>query len=639
MFGEAEEAFGSKQYDVAITKINELLTLLGPGREAPYELLYFNIGLANLLGNKLPEAEAAFLDCIKRYPNGEYTSRCYLGIGRASMNQQTEEKKQQAISALKMAVRDPRYRSEAGLWLGQVYNEMGKKDEALKVFSSLMGSDVRTPQQTTAAVEVIGLLAKMGNLEDLTAYLDRLSDQAGVRDSIAWFANQVVVRGDELAEGEKYAPALAIYRSVPPRAQILEIQTASIQAMRQDIKALEARVAAEQSMPINKRSNASAMLSSLKPGVELAEEARKAIEAKTDLDAVLLMRRGRCLFYMERFEEASVCFRTIRTKYPTMPEADAAAYAEIIIFHKLGNIAEIREKCDLFMAKYPESQNIENVATLAGELLVQSGNWKEVRTFYQQLEAKFPKSESLERFVFFQSLALFQDANFKEALPQLEKFIQQFPSSQFVENAHYFKAMAYFLNNDYKATLTACGEYLTKFPDGLYAGDMRYRLSFIDFNDKEDEEEKSKKIVRELTGFLIEHPEDAAKGSMLCLLADTYKRMDKMDEALDSYIKAVWTDNPDDIIQYALDSATAILQERKDWDGTAKLHAEFLERKPKSQLALLSVSVVAKMKAREGKSAEATELLSKYLKTSIGDPASEQSEFLIDEIVKTIVPL
>ena len=42
------------------------------------------------------------------------------------------------------------------------------------------------------------------------------------------------------------------------------------------------------------------------------------------------MRRGRCLFNLNRFEEALVCFRTIRTKYATSPDAQFAAYAEIV---------------------------------------------------------------------------------------------------------------------------------------------------------------------------------------------------------------------------------------------------------------------------------------------------------------------
>lgn len=636
LYSDAEAAFAAKQYDTAIAKIEELLKLLGPGKDAPYELLFFNIGLAKLLSDKLPEAEAAFQNCIKRFPKGEYASRFHLGLGRSSMLQSAQEKKEQAINALSVAAHDPKYRSEAGLWLGQVYTELGKHDEALKVFRSLMGSDVRTPQQTTAAVEVIGLLADTGKIEDLTAYLNRLSNQAGVRDAIAWFANQIVVRGDELVSSNSYDAALAIYRSLPPRNQILEIQKASNEAMRKDIKHLETRMEAEKNKPLNQRSNAPELLNALKPAIELAEEALKAIEQKTDLDAAMLMRRGRCLFYLNRYEEALLCFRTIRTKYDLVTDADSAAYAEIVIFHKLGNVKEIQDKCELFMRKYPTSKNMEQVATLSGELLVQSGNWKEVRHFYHRLETKFPQSESLERFIFFQALALFQDGNLAESTPLLEKFLKQFPNSPFVESALYYMAMSNFLSNKYKETLASCREYLTKFPDGDYAGDMHYRLSFIDSNDKE--EDQSAKIIRDLGDFIKEHPNDPSNGSILCLMADTYKRMEKQDESLEYYIKAVWTDNPDDVIQYALDSATAILQERKDWAGTAKLHGDFMQRKPDSQLALLSASWVAKMKAREGKSPEAAVLLANSLKARIANPASEQVEFLIDELVKTLVP-
>jgi tetratricopeptide (TPR) repeat protein len=636
LFGEAEAAFTAKDYPTAIAKIEELLKALGPGKDAPYELLYFNIGLANLLGEKYQEAEAAFEDCIKRYPKGEYTSRCYLGIGRACMMQDAADKKEHAIAALKIAARDTKYRSEAGLWLGQVYTDLGKHDEALAVFRSLMGSDVRTPQQTSAAVEAIGLLADSGKTEDLIAYLDRLSDQAGVRDAIAWFTNQIVVRGDELVGTQSYETALAIYRAVPPRSQILEIQATALESMRKDRKLLETRVESEKNKPLNQRSSASELLNSLKPAIEIADGALKAIEEKTDLDAALLMRRGRCLFYLDRHEEALVCFRAIRTKHGTAADAQAAAYAEIVILNQLKNIPEIKEKCDLFMRKYPDSPNMEQVATLAGEVLVQSGNWKEVAAFYRGLESKFPESGSLDRYIFFQALASFQDGDFASALPLLEKFLKQFPNSLLVENALYYKAMANFLSNKYKETLASCREYLAKFPDGRYAGDMRYRLSFIDFNDKE--EDQSQKIIRDLTAFLAEHPEDASNGSMLCLMADTYKRMEKENEALDSYIKAIWTDSPDDVLQYAIDSATTILQGRKDWGAIAQLHGDFLKRKPDSQLALVSASWVAKMKAREGKGSEAAEMLANSLKARIANPSSEQVEFLIDELVKTLVP-
>ena len=129
---------------------------------------------------------------------------------------------------------------------------------------------------------------------------------------------------------------------------------------------------------------------------------------------------------------------------------------------------------------------MESLGTLAGEVLVQSGNWPEVGSFYRGLETRFPKSESLDRYIFFQALAAFQDANFAESSPLLEKFLKQYPNSPLVENALYYVAMSNFLSNKYKETLASCRDYLKKFPDGRYAGDMQYRLSFIDFNDKDD---------------------------------------------------------------------------------------------------------------------------------------------------------
>lgn len=657
LFSEAEAAFNAKEYATAVAKIEELLKALGPNKDAPLELLHFNIGLGNLLAGKPAEAEAGFTECLKRFPKGEYASRSWLGIGRACIDQGTPEKKERAIEALKLAAQDPKYRSEAGLWLGQVYNDLGKPDEALVVFKSLMGSDIRSPQQTTAAVEVIGLLAETGKLEDLILYLDRLSNQSGVRDAIAWYANQVIVRGDELVGGESYETALAIYRSVPPRSQIIDIQKTALESQKKDLKILENRVESEKNKPLGQRSSASELVGNLKPAIELAEKALAAIEEKTDLDASLIMRRGRCLYYLDRYEEALVCFRTIRNKYSSASDAKPAAYAEIVIINKLKNISEIKALCDAYLRKYPDAENVEQVATLAGEVLVQSGNWAEVGSFYRGLETKFPKSESLDRYTFFQGLAIFQDGNFKESTPIFTKFLKDFPNSPLVENALYYVAMSYFLSNDYKMTLASCKEYLSKFPDGRYAGDMRYRLAFIDFNDKGTNTDPAAiavyqnkmcdKIIKDLTTFLNQHPDDASAGSMYCLLADAYKRKtsDKPDElakfqrlAIDAYRKAVWTESPDDVIQYALDSATTMLSGNKDWAGIATLHGDFLAKMPDSPLALLSATHLARNKAREGRSLEASEMLANSLRSRIGNPAAEQVEFLIDELVKTLVP-
>jgi tetratricopeptide (TPR) repeat protein len=659
LFNEAEKAFTGKEYATAVEKLGELIKALNnaPNAKSPelqptLEMLHFNVGLAHLLGGNFADAEKAFEDCANKFPKGEYTSRCYLGIGRAAMEQGDEAKRPVAIEALKKAAADPKFRTEAGLSLGQVYIASEQHEEALKVFRSLMGSDIRTPQQTAAAVEVIGLLADTGQLDDLVIYLDRLIAQPGVRDAIAWYANQVIVKGDAMVQGENFEAALAIYRSIPPREQILQIQAVSLDSMRKERDLLDKRMKAEEKKGIAERSNVSELLNMADASLKLNEEAKKAIDELEDLDAALLMRRGRCFYYLLRREEALLCFRTLREKYPKATDAQNAAYAEIILYNELKDTATIRQLANDFLVKYPDAPNIEQVATLAGEVLVQTGKWDEVLKFYEDLAAKFPQSPSIDRFSFYQAVSKFQLGEFLPSAEMLEKFIKDYPNSQLKEAAMYRIAMAYFFSNKYKETLHWCREYLNTYPDGRFAGDMLYRLAFIDSNDKEVDQ--SKNIIDNLGGYLEKHPEDLAAGSMLTLMADTWKKMKPSDpddaektatelknyedEALKCYIKAVWSNSPDDVIQYAMDSATSILQARKDWQGIADLHGKFLKEKPDHQMALMGANWVSKAMGRLGKPEEGAAILSDVMAKSIGDPDKEQVEFLISEIVKSMVP-
>jgi len=643
IFDAAQAAFVAKNYDLAVAKINELLKVLGTRKEAPYEMLYFNIGLAHLLNKKSAEAEEAFTDCLKRFPKGEYSSRCYLGIGRACIDQGTPEKKDRAIEALSRAALDPKMRAEAGLNLGELYTEMGKPEDALKVFRSLMGSDVTSPTQTGAAVQVIGLLADTGKLNDLNSYLDRLVNSEGVRDAMAWYVNQVIVRADELVGKQQYASALAIYRAIPPASEVLAVQRASIERMGKEIALLEAKVKSEASKPIEQHSNAGEFLANYKAALEQNQTALTAIEAKTDLDSAILMRRGRCLYYLERREEALVCFKTMRTKYETAPDAKSAAFAEVVLYNELKNTEQLLILGKRYLQKYPDADNAEQVALLAGEIIVQKGDWAAVGEWYGDLIKRFPQSPTIDRYNFYLGVAKFQTGDFTGSAGLLSAFVKNFPNSEMVETALYYVVMANFLTNQYKPTLVAGNDYLKRFPNGRYTGDVIYRLAFIDSNDKTVAPEK---IVRDLDGFMQVHPTDLAAGSIYSLLADTAKKMkadpdkgvDPSAIAFEAYKKAMYSESPEDVIQYALDSATQILQDRKDWQAIADLHSDFIKKYPKSNMILTSIGWISKALARMGKAEESTQLIADTLRAEMGNPASELVEQLIDELVKSFVP-
>jgi tetratricopeptide (TPR) repeat protein len=655
LFADAEKAFGTKDYATAVGKLETLLKAIAENKAVPaatLEMIRFNIGLGYLLMNdaaSAAKAEVALTECLTKHPKGEYSSRCYLGVGKACIIQGTPEKKEKAINALRQAAMDPKYRSEAGLALGQVYSELGRQDEAFQVFRTLMGSDVRTPQQTGAAVEVIGLLAESEKLDDLTAYLDRVINQPGIRDAIAWYTNQIVVRANDLSQRGAHEIALALYRSIPPRRQVLETQRASLEEQKREVADIEKKIADEiaKKVPIARRSQVGEAIGVLKAALELNTQALAAIEAAVDLDADLLLGRGRSLYYLERYEEALVCFRTIRNVYPAAKNLETAAYSEIVTYNQLKNTDELQKRAAEFLTKHPGSTNLEQIAMIAGQGLADAGKWDEMIAFYKDLAARFDTSKSKDQYVFFQAYGLFRSGKFAEAGQAYSNFVQTFPESERYEDALYQIALCNFIQGKFKETLGSIQDYLKKFPRGRYSGDLRYRLAYIDFRDTEDQSEK---LVKEINAFVTENIDDPSAGAMLNLLGDTYsqkktiqeklkdQKVDPQDKALESYMRAANSESNPDVIRYAVEQATIILQAKKDWNGLVNLHQGMMKRYPGSDLALISTTWVVKMMVRENKAAEAAELLANTLKDSIADPSNEQVESLIDEMVRTLVP-
>ncbi len=102
--------------------------------------------------------------------------------------------------------------------------------------------------------------------------------------------------------------------------------------------------------------------------------------------------------------------------------------------------------------------------------------------------------------------------------------------------------MSRLLAIDQKAAIEA---YLSHYPEGRFSGELRYRIAFINFNDKEVDQ--SDKLIRDLSEFISQHPKDVMVVAMLRLIGDTYTRKESMDRgekakfeklAVDSYIKA-----------------------------------------------------------------------------------------------------
>lgn len=650
LYQQADAEVQEGKYAEGLAKYEQLLTLLTDPQMQ--ESLHYSIALAHLLSKDYPKSETAFQTYLEKFPQGPNAARANLGLGRSIIAQENESKRDAAVAALSRAAEDSEVQSEAVASLANLLVQMGRNAEALQQFQKLTGAEVYTAQQTSAALEVIKLLAESEQLDQLVPYIHSLPSQAGVRNSIAWFSNELAVLGGALTDNEKFEAALAVYRAAPTRQQILDTQTASLEAAKALQTSQEAQLELLQAQDANAttpearqalaeaRDRASRFISDSQEVVRVAEAATKAIEEEPDFDAIILMQRGACLYYMDRREEALICFRQIRTNFPDSKVAERAAFAEVSTWSGLGNTEMVDQLAKEFVEKYPESENREVVSALVLETLARQGAWPEVQAGFQKLEADFPESQNKDRYRMAQGVAIMEQGNFQEAAGFFLQFLKDFPDSQAKEEAMFRVIIARFFNNEYAPTLQICEQYLTEFPNGRFEGEVRYRLAFIEFNDPEA---KPQDIIDSLNAYLSDHQADPSKGAMLALIGDIYsQKMDPADpgHALESY-KRVVLEAPatqEETIRYALGEATTILSADKRWEEVAALHEQVIQRLPNTQLALYSVGEVAKMKIRLGKPEEATALITEYLRASIADPTKEEVEPLIMQLIEPLLP-
>ena len=406
---------------------------------------------------------------------------------------------------------------------------VAKPVEDLAGLQLLLGEDVSSPKQRTTALDIIRLLTDDGKLDDLVAFLERMSQMAAVRNAIAWYSNELVVLGDDAKAAQNFDTALTLYQAVPPRNFILETQTLELERQRESLRLLEATAAAESRSPVSPAPTTTTdLIDDLKSDINTNEKALAQIQNNEYVDAAMVMRRGLCFYHLGRYEEALLCFRTLRLKFPAFKDNKKAAYGEIGIMQELNRSAGLLDLCKDFLKAHSDSAYAQDVTTIAAT--------------------------------------------------------------------------------------------------------VRYHLSQLDASDKSVPPDK---IIADLNGFFKDFPDD---GPVLCLLADTYQKKSDTDNALAAYSKAVMTQGPDNMNQYALDSATAILQTNNDWNAIAKLHGEFLLKYPNSQLAPLAAAQVVKMKLREDKGEEAAQILADALATIIRNPANERVESLLDLMAQSLVP-
>lgn len=611
---EALRLFQETKYPEALSKIDQVKKNLN---NKPFAQVLFIEGACYFNLNEYDKAIAVLEQYTKDFADGEYINPVRMALGRSYINKGDPDK---GIAVLKEVVaKAPEMKAEAGLFVAEALKKQDKADDALVVLKSVLDGGIRSSEAIQAAMMAADLYVGKGDLDAAGELMEKVKGFATGGDNVAQMNNIYLRLGDQMLEKKSFREALGAYQLVRRKDEITRLQKDVIAKIEQSLKNPGRG-------PI--RGTKEELEEKLKVNNGLLEE----IEKRTDYDASLYYRLGRCYFEMGRFWESVLAFDVIIKEFKEFPQRDRCMFGMIIANAQLKRVQTARKLCERYIAEFPDGADMGTVSEMFGMLAYENGKLQEAADSFNKAEG-FPKADK-ERLRFLRGNVLFEMQRFDDARTTFELLISEFPESAYKDDALYRIALIYFYQNDSINTTKALKNYMKENPKGQFVVDARYRLAFIKFQSREVDA-----AMQDLEGIVKDAPNDPNIGQVHSLLGDAYNQKGDYEKALENFALAVDKAKSNDVLSYAMDQATDLYAGVGKWKELGDMWQKYLNtHKDNEDQELKAVLWLSRARVKENKVDEAKKLLSGSIRPKISNPNNQQVEGLIQQLVTLTAP-
>ncbi len=606
--------FQEAKYTEALAKIAEAEKNLN---NKPFPQILFVKGASYFNLNDYPNAITALEAYQANFADGEYINPVRLALGRSYINKGEPDK---GIEILKAVVNSaPAMKAEAGLFVAEALKKQGKTDDALTVLKSIITDGTRSSEGIQAAMMAADLYVAKGDLDEAGKLMENIKGFASGGDNVAQMNNIYLKLGDQMLEKKSFREALGAYQLVRRKAEISRLQKDVIAKLEQSLKTPGKGAIKGTKEELEEK---------LKTNNSLLEE----IEKRGDYDASLYYRLGRCYYEMGRLWESILAFDVIVKEFKEFPQRDRCMFGMIIANAQLKRVKAARQLCEKYISDFPDGADLGTVSEMFGMLAYENGKLQDAADAFNKAEG-FPKADK-ERLRFLRGNVLFEMQRFDDARTTFELLVNEFPQSAYKDDALYRVALIYFYQNDSINTSKALKNYMKENPKGLYIVDARYRLAFIKFQARDVDDAMS-----DLQGIVKDAPNDPNIGQVYALLGDGFNQKGDYDKALENFALAVDKAKSDDVLGYTMDQATDLYASKNQWKQLGDMWEKYLKtHKDNEEQELKAVLWISRARVKEGKPDEAKKLLSDAIRPKIPNPANEQVEGLIQQLVTLMAP-
>ena len=524
LFTKAMLAMDQKKYDEALKNLDEIEKKAPKLDTKLAAVIQYKRASCYYLKKDWARAEQAINLFLNKFPKGTEDffdiNDNKLGVARLTLVEVYggESKWEEALKLLSelrtSPLVQPQDRVSAYALSGRIIIEQAKGGtepekrkaygQALELLKKAIAGGLSTPEAREAGNQLVEVYTKLGlvkEAEQLKAEID--SKGSGSPSEIVRANFQRIEIGDarfasaescqdEKTKSQLYRQALASYQGVLRRNTMTRSIAKALEQKQNELDNL---------LRVTEKVNEETKVKIETTKAELAQFQK--IEAEfsknKDYDALIAYRIGLCLLELKLPWEAFVGFRDIFDNSPKFTKVTGAYYYYILALREIGRNTEAQVKCKEFLQKFPEAEQVSEVAVILGSISQDREEYPEAIEHYKWAKQNVKKMDpfTMEELDFRIASSHFAQVDWEKARIALDEFDRKYPKSLGKEQVTYMRALCWFYQGKYKETKQGFDDYQKQYPKGAFLPDVRYRQAIIKFGLNPPEIAECQKICQD----------------------------------------------------------------------------------------------------------------------------------------------
>jgi TolA-binding protein len=624
LYDNATSAFAAGDYAAAATGMEKVLAQAPP--DSKLDPVYYTLGASYFNLGQYPKAVEALRSYRTKFPQGAHIGEATFSLGEASLLAHDD---QTAIEAFKSLENVPVYHADALLYEADAQKEAGQTAEAIATLEKLLSAGVRSNAECKGALTLAGLYMLNKQSDKALALIKQIQRNIALLDDVSQLNTLATQTGDALLAEHLPEEALACYRIVRTRAEVIRLETAFSAGLEKEIahNVAEIRVNPAQAQQLLAANNR------LRTALQEANQRRADFEKLPDLMPALLLRLASCYAQMDRKWEAIVADDELLRRYPDDPATrEPALFSLIVCSVDVGRVAKAHDLAEKYLKDFPQGPNADTVGYLLGELALRSNDPKDATTYFGNMLDANKGGDLRDTMRFELGNGQFALGEYDKAQATYTRYGTEFPNGPRREEADYRAALCSVFLGNYEKAIGQLNAYVKTYPQGEFVPDALYRLAVCQYAASQYDD-----VISECAAWEKRFGAGPLLGEVLSLQGDALASKDDNAAAVDTYLRAYQAASSDDVSDYAIFAAQKLLQKAGDWDRIGQIFERFLRDHPDRPSAVMAVYWIGKARSHQDRSDEAKKFVADTIKKYIADPNRDAVEQLLTQLATLCV--